>query len=227
MRIPQISSVPVPPSCTYNISSESVFFDGSDACNRVLPPANVQPVQQPVGITTSRDFSKCLMHFNSTVCEMEQLCSQSEQLSCLLQICEVAADSNVGQNQTNLDVYTACFTAVFRSLSTPPEMTPQMSSNMPPDLTLILITTVTWFQYCLDDTGDYELCVYIIFEVCFSGDLLGSITQCLMALPVVCEIFEFDQELQQECAITVEMVLRVTLPSMCGQSGNVQTCVSS
>ena len=247
VRIPPIPSLPVVPNCTYNVSIESVYFDGSDACSRVLLPGNAQPNSSTPEEITSRSFSRCLEHFNSTVCEMEQLCSISDQLSCRLRICNVAADNHVGQNQTNLDVYTACFTVMIRASRGPPDMPPNMPpnmlpnrppnmppnrppnmpTNMPPNRTLLLVTTASWFEYCLDETNDYEACISFYVEVCFSGDFPGSTSQCLMALPVLCGLFEFDLELQQECASTVEMVLRATVPSMCGRSENVETCVSS
>ena len=244
MRIPPIPTVPVVPNCTYNVSSENVYFVGSAACSRVLPPENAQ-LPNSSRITekiTSRSFSECLNQFNSTVCQTEQLCVIDDQLSCRLHICEVAATNNFRQNQTNIDVYTACFTAVFRSLrnrNMPPSMSsnmtsnrsrnkpPKTSPNMRPNRTLVLITTASWFEFCLEETGDYEACIFLYSEVCFSGDLPGSTSQCLMAMSALCGLFEFDPELQQECAVTVEMVLTVTLPSMCGRSENMETCVSS
>ena len=212
--LPEASSKPPPLlNCTYNVSSNGVFFAGSAACSFVLPPANAF-MPKSVNVTSSH-FSQCQKNFNSTVCEMEGVCSLSDQLSCLLEICNVAANSNPRQNQANLDVYTVCFTALFRSL------------GMPPNMTLVLITTADWFEYCLKENNNYQDCIYSYSEICFSRDLPGSTKDCLMALPVLCGMFEDDSAQQQECASIVDMVLRETLSSMCRQSSNQETCVSA
>ena len=222
VRLPPIPSVPVLPRCTYNVSSESLLSVGIDACNRVLPPADAQLTNSTPVEITSKDFSECLTDLNTTLCEM-QLCTISDQLSCSLSVCEVAADSNIGESQTNLDVYIICFSTVIQSLASVPDMPPNTDYH----LNSVAIVTVNWFEYCIQEIDSIESCVSILLELCFSGALDGSTSQCLMAMPSVCAIFGFLPGLQQQCVVIVENVVSGTLPSTCGQSTNVQTCVSS
>ena len=230
MRTLPIPSLPDLPNCTY-ISNESLLLAESDACNRVLPPRNAQLNSSTSVEVTSRDFFECLADVNSTMCEMEQLCSICDQLFCQLHVCEVAANNNVRRNQTNLDVYTKCFIAVCQSLVSPPTMLPDlppnMAPNMPPTKTLLDIAIASWFEYCLDETSDYEACIYFYAKICVSEVLPGFTSECLLEMSTLCGSFETDLEQQQECLSTVATVLRVTVSSMCGQSENVETCVSS
>ena len=203
------------------MSNKSLLFAESDACSHVLPPTNAQFNSTMSMEVTSRDFIECLADLNSIVCEIEQLCSISDQLSCRLHFCEVVADNNVRQNQTNFDVYMACFSAVLQPVSGPPDTSP----NTSPNETSVRIVTVSFFQYCMGEIDDYETCISILVGICFSETLLTS--KCLMALPSLCGLLGFLPKPQQACMINVEMMLAGSLPSMCGQSENMQTCVSS
>lgn len=208
---PQVPSQPAPLSnCMYNVSSDSEPFV-SAACSSVLPPVNASLVNTSMKLTSL--FSQCQKDFN---CSKEQVCSHADQLSCLLQICEVAAaNSSPGQKQSNLEVYTDCFIAVFQSL------------GMAPNMTLVFITTVSWFEYCLmEKAGNYSSCIYTFSKICFLEELPGSTMECLMALPILCGMFESNFTLQRKCAFSVDMVLREILPSMCGEMNNQDTCVS-
>ena len=203
---PVIKELPI---CMYNFTSDNL--ENQPSCSHLLPPWNSDAETFDTRVT-KQDFAECISNLSLVLCNTELLCYDNMQLSCSLQLCLVAANSNTLPNTKSLEIYTTCFTVVFDNL---------------PDRRVTAIQTVReWVRYCLNQTENYQTCLMEFTSLCFSAQLPLTPEDCITFLPVLCGNIGNNTSLRKQCKADIDGTISAVLVGQCSQPESQPICVS-
>lgn len=187
------------PNCTHNITSKDGLLSGANNCNLVLTPGSTVP--------SLANFDQCLDYFISALCDLNNTCNVFAQLACSLELCEIiATETAISLNESSLDIYTTCVTALYL----------RVKDNATLTMTLI----VQWSIFCLDEV-DYQTCIELFVENCFLENSPFSDLECVNFLPVICGSLPSVTE-HQNCRADIEDIISFVVVGVCQQN-----CVST
>ena len=198
------------PSCAYNFTNDTLLNEPS--CSHLVQPWKSDSEQSNIYLT-KQDFAECLDNLSLAFCSTEMHCNADMLLSCSLQLCLVAAKSNMLPATDKLDIYTVCFSAVF--------------SNIEDSRYTAVQTVREWVRYCLAQKTNYQACLVEFTSLCFSAQLPITAEVCFTFLPILCgQFIKNNITLRKQCKADIDGAISAILVGQCSKPESQLICVS-